>query len=91
MLLPLSLYDLMHPLVGNTELACEFSLRNASSVSRANNDVTFFRGEVGIRRRGLRIEPVEDMRNGFCDQNQGWTDLWVVSPYGAFGAGHSPI
>jgi len=74
------MHNLMHSLIRNTKLAREFSLRNASSVSCTNNDISFSGGEREVRRRRLRVELFEEMRNGVCDRHQGWTDLWVRSP-----------
>jgi len=58
------MHNLMHPWVRDFKLPREFSLRNASSVPSTDDDIAFFGGKTGVRRRGQSIQFFEEMRNG---------------------------
>jgi len=77
------MHNLVHLLVRNAKLACEFGLRDARSVPGANDGVAFASSESGIRRRGIGVEPFEDATYGGMDCTQDTNVLGPNSPYGA--------
>jgi len=49
----------MHPLVRDAKLSRQLGLRNASSVSGADDFIALLDGEEGIRLRGIVVHDLE--------------------------------
>jgi len=60
----LAMHDLVYPLVGDAKQPREFGLRVASGVAGTDDDIAFTGGKRWIRRRGLCVEPGEDVGYG---------------------------
>jgi hypothetical protein len=58
------MHNLVHTLIGNAKLARKIGLRDASSMSSADNNIAFADSESEIRRRGNNMEEFEKVGNG---------------------------
>jgi hypothetical protein len=70
----------VHALIRNAKLPREFSLRDASSMSSTDNNISFASGQGWIRQRGDSIQLGEQVLYGGIDGSPGWTVLGPNSP-----------